>query len=211
MKELIQSIENDLLNFYLIENQASAADYVLSESEAGPSIFKILEQQGVDRNRAATLFHIHDRLDIIIYLSKKIRLDLEKKPPLAKLCNENLDAFCAIAEEVSHFHFIVNRIRTGQPFSLLEMEWQGEIDRFLSSSSLLKKQSGYDHAKHLLNIFYSKASFQCHNSLNERYADASHFAQKFISQSLATNNKHTLRTLYKKGWIEKIDRIRKGL
>ena len=187
MESLIRKIEGNLCQFYAISQEVSAWDFLLEQNKAEDQVLKVIDDQGLDRDRAATLFNVSDdgSLDINIYLSdmlaKKIRLD----QPLIKLHSQNLDAFCALSEEISHFHFIIDHYRRSAPFSLLELEWQGEIDRFLSAALLLKEQSGWNHHKHLLAVFFDEAFNQQYSvnkpHLVDRYREASHLARKFLT------------------------------
>ena len=61
--------------------------------------------------------------------------------PRVHLDRENLDPFCVAAEEVSHFVYLFFCARAARQVTQLELELQGEVDKYLSSVFLLCLQN----------------------------------------------------------------------
>lgn len=62
-------------------------------------------------------------------------------PALAPPSELSLDVFCQIAEGVSHFVLLAERVRVGLPTTQLELELQAEVDKFILLAHLLHKSS----------------------------------------------------------------------
>jgi hypothetical protein len=88
------------------------------------------------RNRGALCIRgsfAEDSLEVGVYLSRAVQAALGNlsfdSGAEAWNCRA-LDAFSVASEEVSHFHYLLFHAERGRPVSELELEVQGEIDRF---------------------------------------------------------------------------------
>ena len=129
-----------------------------------------------------------------------------------ELSDANLDAFCVLVEEVSHFHLIVNRAEAKLPVTKLELEWQGEVDKLLLCALLLQKQSGDPHVLPLVRRLFDEALIiSDHN--RQRYEEATRFAARFWkicgrnSIMLHGALQQFLNEAYRSSWQQKITSI----
>jgi hypothetical protein len=192
---LIRYVERELGDFYGFVPAIAAENHLLKREELklflGDDVKKLPEYQG----RAAVFFTLdQDDLFIGLMISDKIIQELTSVDPLTELSDSNLDAFCILVEELSHFHMILNRSVQEEPFSKLELEAQGEIDKLLISSILLKKQSGDHHYTPLARKLYDQAIII--SADKERYELATKFAAKFWFEN--SNNDTGLDNIRKK-------------
>ncbi|MCX6128858.1 MAG: hypothetical protein NTX25_07315 [Proteobacteria bacterium] len=126
---ILSKIEDELARCYGFVISISARDCLTQSAEA-----KAIAAAG--NNRAATLIYQNpgeDELQLGLYFQPKLIETLSAHDPSDQLNHENLDAFCVAVEELSHFHLIANRAYSNQVVSRLELEWQGEIDKWLMS------------------------------------------------------------------------------
>ena len=209
MKKIVQKIEQSLCDFYNLKPDESAKDFLLDEKITDKAFLEFITRKGIDPQRAATLFQLDDDgfLDINIFFSKKLKNSLEENCPLEELSLKNIDAFCALAEEISHFHFIIDHCHRDEPFSLLELEWQGEIDRFLSCVFLLQEQSGSSHYRQLFSLFFEE-EYRTHLSpFKERYIEASYLARKYLAKNIP-KGLFSMRNTFRASFKEKLTMIR---
>lgn len=72
-------------------------------------------------------------LDIGLYLAPQLRARVgHRSLREAGWLEPSLDAYCRVAEGVSHFLYLVRTASLDRRLSLLEMEAQGEVDKFAS-------------------------------------------------------------------------------
>jgi len=90
-------------------------------------------------------------------------------------------AFAVAAEEVSHFLYLLYHLNNGRPVTQLELETQGEIDKFLLIY-FAKKEKTKDYFFEILeHIFFQfRLSENLTEEEKERYFQASHDAKRFI-------------------------------
>jgi hypothetical protein len=210
--DIIGRIETALSYFYGFDLQTRAVDHLVSEDE-------ISMHTGLESNPRGSVLVLNpapDELYIGLFLGSDILARVVDRNPINTLSNENLDAFCVIIEELSHFHLILNRALLGQEVTQLELEWQAEVDKILVCASLLKNQVGKAHYPHLMTKILHTATYATGNL--DRYLEANAFAAKFWKHSLnylseredpiiSRDLRKVLRRLYRNSWNEKVSKI----
>lgn len=75
-----------------------------------------------------------DGLDIAVWIDEGLLEDLAGAADPAEAVTEHLRGFCAVVEGISHFLLLVERARRQEPLTLLELETQAEVDKFVCAS-----------------------------------------------------------------------------
>lgn len=81
-------------------------------------------------------------LDVALYLEAAVLERLAQDNPLTRLHGGNLEDFLTALEGVSHFLYLVWNARHARPVSLLELELQAEVDKFVLAGALFVQQHG---------------------------------------------------------------------
>ncbi len=117
-----------------------------------------------------------DGLELGLFIAPQILARLDSADPL-----DELDAFACAVEGVSHFAYVCDRAEREQRLSVLELELQGEIDKFLLIHLIAAERGGSTHA--LFARQFESHAFDPQLSVDERecYQTASHFAAKFCA------------------------------
>lgn len=140
------AIESRLATFYGFEPAASVVDFLI--------------ELDASHGRGSVFLHHHaqdEELEIGVHIHPHIRRQIEKQRPFETLSVGNLDPFCVLVEEISHFHLILNRAKGGQSVTLLELEWQGEVDKLLLAAMELRRQYGNCHYHHLARLLFEES------------------------------------------------------
>ena len=74
-----------------------------------------------------------DGLDLAVFVADDHLRALAAAGDLQAAARDAFPAFCAATEGVSHFLMLVERMRRAEPVSLLELEVQAEVDKFVSA------------------------------------------------------------------------------
>jgi hypothetical protein len=74
-----------------------------------------------------------DALDLAVFVADVHLSALAAAGDLPTAAREAFPAFCAATEGVSHFLMLIERMRRAEPVSLLELEAQAEVDKFVSA------------------------------------------------------------------------------
>lgn len=148
---IVTAIEQRLADFYRLELAHRAQDFLLNhkpEASGGRANVYVQELDSADPS-----------LDIGIYLSPHLQQSLVQSAPLSTLDLATLDSFTTVVEEVSHFILITQRAVQYQSVTPLELEMQGEMDKFLISAQLLKEQTGDPHLLPLARMLFDCATY----------------------------------------------------
>lgn len=126
MKRTISQIDLALKSLYNLDSPLSAQDFLLTRSPVPastpmpPGMLFIEPPSEKD-----------DSLGLGIYLRPEIGETLDALSQVRHWSGQQLAAFGVAAEEVSHFHYVAHFAPRGRGVSQLELEFQGEIDKFL--------------------------------------------------------------------------------
>ncbi len=185
LKSMIIQVEEDLARSYGFRINTSASDCLLPPEAA--SRLKAGE-------RAAVLVYEEagsDELELGVYLHPQIMEELQSSDLLRNLKLENLDVFCVLIEEISHFHLVANRAIKGQGVSRLELEWQGEVDKVLLAGSYLLAQTGQSYLLQLAHLIFDRS--QCYSAQVALYDEALFYAARHWYQLIADLKSHDAR------------------
>ncbi|WP_141736556.1 hypothetical protein [Oligoflexus tunisiensis] len=208
--DMIQHIEDELATAYGFSIAVSAADCLTQSAEAAAVAAD---------NRAALILRTspaQEELELGLYFRPELIAAFEQDNPLARLDSRNLDAFCVAVEEVSHFHLVVNRVQASQGVSLLELEWQGEVDKLLMAGRILEKQTGDPHLPQLTRMIFDHS--YCYTAQQDLYEEAHRLAARYCykllpqlqdvpSRKRAEKLRAACRHTYELLWAEKLRAI----
>jgi hypothetical protein len=175
-QEMIQRIEDELAASYGFSIAVSASSCLTQSAEAAAA---------ASENRAALILRpdpVQDELELGLYFKPDLMDAIEQQNPLQRLDSHNLDAFCVAVEEVSHFHLVINRVQAGQGVSLLELEWQGEVDKLLIAGRVLEQQTGDPHLPQLTRMIFDHS--HCYTSQQDLYEEAHRLAARYCYKLL---------------------------
>jgi hypothetical protein len=76
-----------------------------------------------------------------VILDGAVRRELSRSDPRVRLDGTNLAPFCTLIEEVSHFVYLLFCAQAARTVTELELELQGEVDKYLCATFLLSLQN----------------------------------------------------------------------
>lgn len=115
-----------------------------------------------------------DGLDLAVWIAPEHLDTLARTPDPRTLVRASLRSFCAAIEGISHFMLLIERARRSEPLTLLELEVQAEIDKFVSA-----RLHCPDHAPALRRALFQDVGLQGGLSREERsrYREAGRLAR----------------------------------
>lgn len=211
--QLIVYVEKVLTEVYRFDALASATTHLLPDLNSGHLTLNL-------KYRAATIFEeLNDDIFIGLYIDDPLIKTLEEKPPLSQLSQDNMDAFCVLVEEVSHFHLILQRKNHDLEASHTELEFQAELDKILLAAHLLFEQVRNPHIFELMEFIFENGVVSLKNE--STYKLANEMAQKVWRNCWSTLKQHPseiqlrlirsmVRDFYKKSFVDKHSWINAG-
>ncbi|NNC64179.1 MAG: hypothetical protein HKN84_05300 [Gammaproteobacteria bacterium] len=120
---------------------------------------------------------------IALYVDAQVLERLGKNDPARQLRGDNIEDFWTALEGVSHFLYYVWNAAFEKSVTLMEMELQAEVDKFVSTALLLRRQGGHLPAN-LHRCLFDMPSFDARLDEEElvRYQSANRYAGKYCKK-----------------------------
>jgi hypothetical protein len=161
-----------------------------------------------------------DDLHLSLYLHTGVVENLSHYDTAMEIHEDNLEDFCLALEGISHFLYVIWNARYDRSITMLEMELQAEVDKFIVLSGCLNQQiSRHDSPGKLRQLLFGSTTFGTNLTTEElhRYQDAGNYAKQYCRHlesrfSLFSEGReqallNELRRFYRLGLGEKLRRI----
>lgn len=202
-----------LSDFYDLSLAYDIYDFLITDE----AVARALNEGG--RNTEEKLLIREDGTEaaVSLYLHGGLVERLVKDDPTARLSESNLADFWMAFEGVSHFTYFAYRAGVEKPVTLLEMELQAEVDKFVATAMLLHRQ-GERPPRSLHHWLFQLPTYGADLSPAEleRYEYANYYASRYCASlwpRLATTFRSAelqpeLRRFYRYSQPAKIGHIR---
>jgi len=142
-----------------------------------------------------------DTLKVSIYYPDSLIRELEDNDPRLGIHDENIDLCASFVEELDHFLFIAQNYKSNRPFSLLELELQANVTKYLvlkyfialQSRSLKLSKFDREYIRH--HLFYKRQFDVEDTTERKRYEDAGKFGMMYTEQIDLLSHEERLRDL----------------
>lgn len=176
---MLRQLQRQLSDIYQVSRTHDVRDYLITD----PVLAKIIGQDAVLTNSEETLLVAEDDegLALSLFLDAEMLGRLESADPLNSLRADSLDDLWKVLEGISHFNCVVWKAAQDRTVTLLELELQGEIDKFVTTMMLALEQADTDLLNRLHGWLFDDVRF--HAELDEdqlhRYRSANDYAARF--------------------------------
>lgn len=122
-----------------------------------------------------------DGVALSLYLDETILERLRSGDPAQALGAGLLDDLCKVIEGLSHFNYVAWRASRDRSVTLLELELQAEVDKFVSTMQLAREGRDTELMNGLHRRLFDNPRFHDHLDRGqlERYRAASEYAARF--------------------------------
>lgn len=205
---LAVDVQRRLEALYALPDAPPVSEFLIPEEEAadypGGGSRTLVRQEG-------------EAVAVGVVLETSVRETLNARDPRSRLDGANLGGFCTLAEEVSHFLYLLFCARAERTVTELELELQGELDKYLSVVFLLSLQNEGAVSRQLRGLLFR--SYRLRRGLSaeraERYRAASALAwrysgyleERFLREQRLPELVSESRRFYRLGQREKLEKI----
>jgi hypothetical protein len=137
-------------------------------------------------------------LGVSLYVDPAVLERLRQADPIEHLHDGNVADYWTALEGVSHFLYLAWNAGHDKPVSLLELEMQAEVDKYVASYWLLRRQFPDRFPAELLRLLFERTRIdpRLAGGRDDVYREASRYAEKFcrrLAGSLRGAREHTQR------------------
>lgn len=213
---MLRDLQNLLGRAYDIELTADVREYLVTDA----AMLRPLEEEARVRPGPEKLLLVEEsgELAMALYLEAALLDRLAGADPWECLADHNLDDFCTVVEGVSHLNYIAWNAGRDKCVTLLELETQAEVDKYVAARLVLARQPGSELCGGLCGRLFENPDFDPALSPEEatRYRDANRLAarycrslaQRFPAAGVAAPMLGELRAFFRLPQPAKFDRIR---
>ena len=128
-----QSLLSDL---YALDLAYDVDDFVTTDTK----LARALDAGGRELDEKLLIAETDGEADVSLYLDPGVLERLERNDPLARLDADNIEDFWTVFEGVSHFTYYAWNAQLEKSVTMLEMELQAEVDKYVATALLLLRQ-----------------------------------------------------------------------
>jgi hypothetical protein len=204
-----------LSEHYALDLEYEVDDFVTTDGE----LARALDGGGRELDEKLLIAENDGEAEVSLYLEERLLDRLERHDPLARLDSENIEDFWTAFEGVSHFTYYAWNAQREKPVTLLEMELQAEVDKYVATSLLLARQ-GQRPPRGLHHWLFElpRLDERLDGAELDRYRRANRYAGKYcrrlapviLRDAADEAVKGELRRFYRFSQASKIDHIESG-
>ena len=176
---MIDRLQQHLSDIYQVGEVHDVRDFLITD----PRLAQCIGAGAMLTETSETLLMAEDEegLALSLFLDGELLSRLETADPLSRLRADQLDDLWKVLEGLSHFNCVAWKASQDRCVSLLELELQAEIDKFVGTTLLAVGQGRTEMLDHLHGWLFDDVSF--HAELDDeqlaRYRAANEYAARF--------------------------------
>lgn len=181
---MLASLQRQLERIYEVEIPHSVEDFLITDPQL---LNELRGREACDQSEIEEqLLVVQDgeSVDIALYVDNEVVNRLAQDDPRSCLHDGNLSDYCTAMEGVSHFLYLTWNAGHERGVSLMELEMQAEIDKYVSTAFLFGMQGSGQVPANLYRWLFENPNFD--NSLDrpsmERYRDANYYASQYCAR-----------------------------
>ena len=176
---MLAQLQQRLADIYRTEPGHDIRDFLITDRVIADAI----GGDAMLTNSEETVFVAEDEggLALSVYLDSDMLDRLESADPLSRLEPAQLDDLWKVVEGISHFNYLVWRAGHDCSVTLLELEMQAEVDKFVSTLTLLMEQGDTAMLDNIHTWLFEACRLrdELDAEQRQRYSAANDYASRF--------------------------------
>ncbi len=210
---MLSELQKLLSDIYQLEPGYDVSDFLVTD----PTLARFLGGDALIPNTDESVLLAEDDegMALSVYLDSQMLGRLGRDNPMRALKTSRLNDLWTVLEGISHFNYLVWSAGRDRSVTLLELEMQAEVDKFVSTWLMAQDQDDCEFAGRLHGWLFDKVRFrpELSEDEHERYRTANNYASRFchgLMQRLMRDCDRTmseLRCFYRLKQSDKISHI----
>lgn len=206
---ILRELQGLLARLYDAPAEHDVADFLITDAQHAAALQGRAQPPTTDEQLLVS--ETEGMLELSLYVDEHVLQRLLRRCPLRELDDSNLADYCTALEGVSHFHYLVWSASHARPVSLLELELQAEVDKYVTCHLM-----GYGDG--LREQLFERSTLLQDLSAEEReryrmandcaYAYTGHLERRYVRQRRLDAMLLELRRFWRAGLHDKLRSIR---
>ena len=193
---MLSALQKHLADIYQVEPGYDVSDFLVTD----PTLATMLGGNSLIRNtdESVLLAQDDDGIALSVYLDSQMLGRLDRDNPMRALKTSGLNDLWTVLEGISHFNYLVWSAGRDRPVTLLELEMQAEVDKFISTWLMAQNQDECELANRLHGWLFGRVRFkpELSEDEHERYKTANDYAARFCYGLVQRLHDDCNKTLY---------------
>jgi hypothetical protein len=176
---LVRELQDLLATLYDAPSPHDVANFLITDAEQAAALQGRPQPPATDEQLLVA--ESEEGVELSLYVDRAVLERLRARCPFRELGERNLADFCTALEGVSHFHYYVWNADRARSVSLLDLELQAEVDKYVGALRLILAQRDGRFPRELFRQLFDAAAFLPDLPVAERlrYDEAHRFAARF--------------------------------
>jgi hypothetical protein len=149
---VLRQLQTLLAGLYDVEVALDVYDFLVTDRAALPA-----SARGAPADEQLIIAQLGGDIRVSLFLDAGVHQRLTLANPLEVLNETNLADYLTALEGVSHFVYLAWNAKHDKCVSLLELEMQAEVDKYVSALCLLRTQRPERFPRELHNVLFERA------------------------------------------------------
>ena len=187
---MLSHLQTLLGDIYGVETPYDVYDFLITDSALARELEG--DSDARDSDEKLLIREQAQGAEVALFIREELLTRLLANDPRVALDSDNLGDFWTVLEGVSHFLYYMWNAELEKPITLMEMELQAEVDKFIATARMLEAQ-GVVLPQRLHRWLFELPRFDANLSHQEldRYHSANRYAGKYcvrLARRLAAEN-----------------------
>lgn len=176
---VLDKLQALLERIYEFESALRVDDFLITDARLAQSLDPVRPARAM--REKLLVAESADGLDLALYVDQAVIDELSADDPTESLHDGNLASFWIALEGVSHFLYLTRSAAFRRSVSLVELELQAEIDKYVCTLVLLTRQAGAGVPARLHAWLFDRPAFDEALDVQglERYRRANRYAGRY--------------------------------
>jgi len=208
---MLDALQKHLADIYQADCGYRVSDFLLTDRSVASGFSGQPLEPGVEETVLVT--EDDNGMAVSVFLDQDLLARLAGESPLHRLDVGQLRDLAVVIEGVSHFNYLAWSAAQDKSVTLLELELQAEIDKFVATMLIALEQDELEFARKLHQWLFDEVRYQpsLDRDQQERYEMANDYAGRFCHRLLDRIGNdpemRELRSFYRLTQAEKISHI----
>lgn len=176
---MLEALQQQLTDIYQVDPGHSILDFLITDA----ALAKVLGGAALlpDTDETVLMVEGEDGVSMSVYLDERMLSRLDGDHPANNLKPERLGDLWTVVEGISHFNYLAWSARKDRQVTLLELEMQAEVDKFVSTWMMAMQQDDADLADRMHGWLFENVGFNpaLTDEQGARYLAANNYAARF--------------------------------
>ncbi len=181
---ILTRIQDLIGGIYDVRIGHNVYDFLVTDREHLPAASRPARHTDEELIVAQAMSDGADELAMSLYLDPAVLERLQRADPMERLHAGNVADYWTALEGVSHFLYLAWNAGHDKPVSLLELEMQAEVDKYVASYWLMREQWPDRFPAELLRVLFERTRIDPNLAAGKEqvYREASRYAQRFCER-----------------------------